>query len=446
MVSPARRRNSFRRHAALLATVVLALGAGCSNNPQMRVSALPEDPEVAGVCDGIRHEEACRSVTVAERVYRYQLLPAASATSDSPLALVDLGGPGRIVFGARESDARHFTERWRGSHRLIFIEEPWVTEPVTAACAEALRGRQRSLRQPAGASQEEAHSAIVASCRLDDPNRWGFTSSRYAEVADAIAAQEKAALSGVVAASFGARRTARVAERRDVKWLILNSPAARGLDAAGYLKSRHDGVISSLRAACGGCDVQELLSRAQDKLRTPRVLDERSVPVTTIDLGAAAIATAYATPQERNQIVAGLPALEQETASKIGLLSDATLLRFDVEDTSPAALAYLSEVCRAYPGWDRGSTPGEDVVADALATIHAPCSAVRAEPLVDVAQASAATCLASSKADAVTPPSAAQTWRFPPPAHEVLVPDAPHASGDLTDACYEMIFPAETTG
>jgi hypothetical protein len=371
----------------------------------------------------VRPSLGCAQVEVGGNVYRYSLQRRGAATRREAV-VVDLGGPGRALFGS--DDHRVFASTWPGREALLFVEEPWVTRPLSSRCAEALEGFLRGLR--AAPRKGARASRLVGACGLARAGSWGWTSDQYRLVVERIAEVERVELVGVVATSYGSARTEPLWSLPSVRWLILSSPAWRAVTGSEYLGSRAEGSRAALASTCA-CDVGRLVTRVRAALaRQPVLLATRTPPVEPVDLDAALVGLGYLAPPERERFVAGLSRPVAESAQAIGLLSDATLMRYGEYAMSPAMLAYLDEVCRRYGPWPTEPT-------SILAALHAPCARLaRRQPgRVD---APAAVCVAHGGSDFVTPLRVAREWAaLLPGARLVRAQHEGHGARALAAGC-----------
>jgi len=399
-------------------------------------------------------------VVVDGRTFRYLILgerPAGQGATVQPsprgtaeplvdAALVDLGGPGRALFG--NDDAASVAARWPGSEVLLFLEEPWVTRQLSDGCARSLRELHAGVR----AEQEPSGRGLVAACELGTPGTWGWSADDYRAVVDAVVRKERLRLRGVVGSSYGAPRTAAVTGRDELEWLVLNSPSPAEATGARYLQARTAAVLDALAAACAGCaaaeDAASVVATAQGRLRAaPVVLPERTPPVVAADAAAAAVAAAYLPDAERAALVEALRTPTTQGAALVGRLSDSTLLRYGELDVSPALLAYYDEVCRSYAPWDGLSSVAGPVGA-LLSRLHAPCAAVaRVGGAPPPAPAQLRSCVATSERDAVTPPAFARTWTdvLDEPV-TLTVPGTVHAGLEGLTSCLRRVADGAAPG
>ena len=427
-------RGAFAPRPVLRLAVLAAaaLAAGCGGSSQVA----PQPAATAGgSCGEVRPTLGCREIVVGGRPYRYSLLrPRGGPGAEA--ALVDLGGPGRALFGG--DDLLAFARAWPGGETLLFLEEPWVTEPTSPACASALSAFYRALRRGATAG---SGSRLVSSCGLGTPGRWGWTAARYGEVVDAIVAAENLRLVGVVGTSYGAVRARGVIDRPSLRWLVLDSPAPPASTGAAYLSARRDAALAALARSCprcaGSAGAARLAERAAATLRAhPVELATRTPPVVGTDVPAALVGLAHLPPGQRARLAAGLER-PRAAAAAIGALSDSTLLRFGEYDISPGTLAYLDEICRVYGPWSSGVRDGaRDVVGRFLVELHSPCRYLDPAPAAPAPAAPRAVCIARGGEDFVTPAGFAAAWQtLLPQARRIEVPGALHGTPKLARAC-----------
>jgi len=414
--------------AAGLAAVVLLLGAACDDSPgsapPARRAAPPE------TCAGVRPSLGCEAIEVDGRVYRYAIRAAKGGAGSRDAALVDLGGPGRSLFGS--DDLLRFAAGWPGDQALVFVEEPWVTRPSTGGCDAARSGFYRSLRR-SGENGEPA-TALVTACGLARSGSWGWDAADYARVVQAIARHERLVLTGLVATSYGALRSAPLWSLPSLRWLVLDSPAPPKETGTSYLRARARGVASALRRSCAPCPDRAREASAELR-RDPVALDTRTPAVEPVDLEAALVAAAYLPAGQRRALFRLLGGPVRRAAPLIGRLSDATLLRYGSYEMSPAVLAYLDEVCRRYGPW-----PAASERPNLLARLHAPCRSLwRPAGDADLPTGPADVCIAHGGLDDVVPRDTVARWRTVfPRARAVALRDAVHGAPELAAECYRV--------
>ncbi|GAA4970496.1 hypothetical protein [Kineococcus glutinatus] len=439
-------RPSFRGAFTLLGlAVTAALTAGCTDETAPN-STDPTATSIASGVDCVAVREACETVNIDGRTYRYSLTSGDGAQQfrggSKSVVLFDLGGPGKALFGTGE--ATYIASQWQGPERLLFLEEPWVTQEVTGNCAESLRLFYRGLHDATSLPA----SKVAEACRLQERGKWGWSPSNYRGVVEAILEKEKLDLVGVVGASFGAPRVRALMETLNVEWAIFNSPAPYGLDGDEYVDSRAAAAVQVAQEACHECKepngVERLIDSTQVALReSPIELETRTPLLTSTDVAAATIGSAYLSKGDRAEFISELARFGPKGADLVAEISDSTLLRFGAEDMSPAILAYFDEVCRSYAPWE--SVDGrDDSVAGTLGRLHAPCRSVtttgphstqqRGEVVVP-------TCLIYSESDGVTPPQFVMPWRHSLGSEGtvLLESESGHASLDMTLRCYRTL-------
>lgn len=420
--------------SALLGILLLC---GCAAPAQLADDApSPQASTETSSCEGVRNSAPCASVRVGDREYRYSLVLPAGPSDGEEAVFVDLGGPGRVLFG--NTDFVDFAQAWPGNETLIAVEEPWVLTKLRPECKAALAGFYRAVHDIEVVSNSvttELHSA----CELSEEGRWGWSTTTYRTVIDKILEVEGLKLTGVVGNSYGASRTAALWNQSNVRWAILNSPSPRRISGTQYLRARGDGALKALRAGCPNCsgkrDERELVNQAAQRLETsPIRLTTRTPIVTSTDAVAAAVSFPYLRSEQRPVALAALRTpSSQRSARFLGALSDSLMLRYGDHDMSPGMLAYFQEVCAAYPSWN---SSGQGRVEEFLRNLHAPCStiAARNEP---IEPAPAQVCLAQAQDDQVTPSAFMTGWAQEVPyATAVKKPRGGHASGQLAIDCY----------
>ena len=379
----------------------------------------------------------CRTIVLGSgATVRYALLRTVPATAAT--VTVDMGGPGLSLFGDHwPAGIRQAMPASMSGDNLLLLEEPWVTRPYEGPCRDSARAYFTAVHS----AQTPDARTVGTACGLDARGSgWGWSPALYDEALRTIGTDENISLEGFLGTSFGAQRLLYMSKQP--QWTVLISPAPKSVDAGAYLGARHDAALSGLTARCSACakgrvPLSALRTAARSLDAQPAVVPSRSVPVTGADVGAAVVALTY---QADDMVPKFWTALEKpaEHAKLIGALADTVWSRFGVDDVSPAWLAYLSEVCAAFPGWDRalsGMDP-TDPVAYALAAYHGPCRSVpAAAPPVRV-QYSARFCVVATAGDTVTPQSFTGTWRDVPHLKVVEKPGTQHASYAQASECF----------
>lgn len=330
-----------------------------------------------------------------------------------------------------------FANKWPRREVLLFLEEPWVTQPVDGGCEAALSRFYVSLRSnDSGAGG----AVLVRDCGLDVADRWGWKPETHARVVRAILAAELLELTGIVGTSFGAARTEALWSEPSLRWLILNSPAPHASSGADYLAVRREGVLDAVERASGSRrGAESLIAAATATLAaSPIALRTRTPPVDAVDLSSALVGLTHLPAAERAGFVASLQLSTVHASTSIGRLSDDTLLRYGEYAMSPAMLAYMSEICGRYGPWPESETR-DDPVGKFLLALHSPCRAVESKP-PGIPAAPPSICVAHGGYDDVTPSSIAVSWKALLPHAEVLeVPDVLHGAPELARVCRRAI-------
>lgn len=455
---PARPESRSRRRPLLAACLLIALLGGCSgparpgetsgSTEASRGSAagdLPVD------CADVRSVFACHTVTVGARTYRFAVAQRPGATPSKEAVLVDLGGPGRALFGS--ADLLDFAKLWPGDETLIALEEPWVTQPVSLRCSTALRSFYRSVHDPGAPGPQAAEAVTLApACSLARAGRWGWSATTYRAVALEAVTDRGLVLTGLVATSYGATRLPWVWGLPGVQWSILDSPAPLTATGRDYVRARVAGAVAAVEAACTDCAGpgganQAITSAAVRLAAAPEEIDTRTPPVNGSDALAAAMAIAYLPPTERPGAVVALgkaPGPGSGASAVVGTLSDSLLMRYGTYDMSPGLLAYYQEVCEAFAPWS--GLPGSTRLARFFSGLHRPCAEMAGEAagaatgLVPGASPSRS-CISRSSEDFVTSRSFADQWsRALPGARSVALPGLSHGAPELAAACYRALM------
>ena len=392
-----------RSFAAALA--VLALLAGCRSS----VEAAPAASTASACPDSSKH--GCRSVVLPDgSTLRFAVLGGQDSPDRQPrqAVLVDAGGPGLSIFGEQWPEV---LERELSSDlpdaTLVLLEEPWVTSEVPQACDEAVTVNFRAVH----ASDPTAEPASLSQACGLGTGRWGWTAASYRTAVGAVAHAENLDFEGFVGISFGAQRLRYAPDL--FRWAVVANPAPATATGADYLRARDAGIANMLSTLCG-CSTdaleQQIRTTADRMAAAPAETPGRSIPVTSADVGAAALALSYQSADVRAAGAASVLGRTTDDAL-IGALADRTWLRFGDDQVSPAYLAYLDEVCSAYGPWPAANAGQDRPVAQALAALHAPCAGVpsNAAALHEV-PAGLALCASSAVDDPVAPPEFSANW------------------------------------
>lgn len=402
--------SSWRPEALATAlAVAVAIVAACtvsSASPPPPPSISPVAPDSA--CATVRATLPCRVVIVDGRVQRYAVFHNASAAA-GPIVLVDLGGPGKNLFG--NDDMLAFAAAWGDDATLVFLEEPWAFAPPPMECRDALARTYRGWRS---ASQNDAD--LAANC----PGRWGWAPADFSHATDAVLKDVRrtrgdARLEGTVGISQGAERTSWLWADLRPTWAVVVSPNPRAGSASEYLQQRTTAVLASWIGQCPGCvdaaAVDEFIAKVRKAwAAAPVVLEDRSVPVNGFDAVAAVVAASYGRSERRSALADALEEHSADAARTIGALSDSLLMRYGVHDMAAGQLAYFQEICSQYPGWG-GNAPAAGEVGAFFARVHQPCTQFDAPSPHAAPFPPSATCLGTTLDDGVTGQYATQDWK-----------------------------------
>jgi hypothetical protein len=413
----------------LTAATVLAAHAS-SGDPSGSGRPATADPTDAP-CVLERTVPECRTATtVSGHAFRYAVLR--SVTPGAPTLLLDVGGPGASLFGAHwPGDVRPALPTTIRDVNLVMVEEPWVTADVPTACQDSLSGYFRTAHAGrAGDAASLARACLGSAGKA----RYGWSAESYRESVQEVLRREHLTLDGFLGASFASRRLGYLAPV-PLRFAAIVGPAPLEMAAGRFLAERHDALVRLLATECGGCRPLDVVGAAAAAFdRAPATVSGRSVPVTGADVGAAVVALAYQPDDVRRTAWAALrePA---RNAALLGQLADTVWGRYDVDDVSSSWLAYLSEVCHAYPGWPATVAPNADPVERFLYTYHAPCAAAGDAYPATTARAARRICVVGSATDPVTPVSFAESWRKFPNVTLAIVDEPGHGSLRALAAC-----------
>lgn len=427
-----------RRVARSVALAALFVVGGCGGqaSPSPSPSLAAHEPDTA--CATVRLAMPCDAITVDGRTQRYAVVPGEGATA-ADIVLVDLGGPGRSLFGT--DDLIAFAAMWGTGRTLVFLEEPWSTAVVDPDCRDAL-----SRTYVAWKAGTAGPDVLASSC----PGQWGWDAAHYTGAAEAVVDvvagdRPEAKVVGTVGISQGAERTSWLWPAMQPAWAVAVSPSPRTGSAAAFIERRTTAVLGSWIDQCPGCGdaagIDAFVASARSRwAAAPVTIDGRSVPVDGLDAIAAVVAASYGPGATRRSLARALDAPSAEAAAELGALSDALLMRYGVNDMAAGQLAYFHELCALYPGWNEVSGTANEV-ARFFAMVHQPCAqfadtaagATRSDP----PSPPASTCVASTSDDGVTGQESADEWAaiLGPNLVRVDTTAGQHGALDLAAAC-----------
>ena len=398
--------------AALVAaaTAVLVTVLTTHDDNRRQGAGWDEQPPDRVRCETLPSQgKNCSTVTLDGQTFRYSL--ARSASTAGLTALVDIGGPGAAPLGA--SAPKALVEQLHDRNVLV-IDEPWTTSKAPDQCDAALTAWYMTMREVWPVSEPSAIDGSLASvsnrCDVFGADKWALTAATFRRLVDKIAKTEHLRLDTYVGFSFGSVRREAVADR--FPHTILVSPFAPNADASRYM---------GLRAGIAKPRAPETLLGV-----TP---SNRSLPLDTLDLAAAADEAMYQEPAQRAATFT-----HAFSASLAGRLSDQLLGRYGADSISHSVLGYWAGTCPALTRWD-------DVETNAFATdprslVLRMCTLA---PTTATAQGSTnpgqIDCVATSRDDGVVPHQLSDS--LAPHAHHVTV-DGPHAALAGLRACLEV--------
>lgn len=380
----------------------------------------------------------CHAITVDGRMQRYAVVPG-EGVGAGDIVLVDLGGPGRSLFGTNDLIA--FAAMWGTGRTLVFLEEPWSTTALDPSCRDALSRTYVGWKAGTAGADD-----LASSC----PGLWGWNPTQYTAAAEAVVDTIRADLPGVkvvgtVGISQGAERTSWLWPTMTPAWAVVVSPSPRTRSAAAFIERRTAAVFSSWTDQCPGCGdaagIDAYVASARSRwAAAPVTIDGRSVPVDGLDAIAAFVAASYGTGTTRRSLATALDAPSAQAAAELGALSDALLMRYGVDDMAVGQLAYFQELCPLYPGWNEvGGTTNE--VARLFALVHSPCSqfagSAAAAMRSDLPSLPLRTCVASTSDDGVTGQESTDEWVavLGPDTVRVDTAAGQHGALDLAAGC-----------
>jgi hypothetical protein len=329
-----------------------------------------------------RDADLCQTVTIDGTPYRYGFMPAVeeSAVTADETVILDVGGPGVSPLSLIGLPAlkRSYGGSNLDGYNILVLEEPWVTDATAPECESALRDYYRAAREGYG-SQSLPDTTPLARC-IDENSEAGFIPEVYRQVVQAAEEATNSRVTGFIGSSFGATRLTYL-DFTSSDFSILVNPFPANSDGDAWLSARAETTRRNFSSAAP--------LAAQDG---PSVTD-RSLPLTAFDVASATVQASYTGPPS-----------ETPTLDRIANDSDALWGRYFEHDISAGWLAYWEEACPAL----RWTSPSErhaaaDDVSQILAIMHEPCRSLQRDPMDPVDKPAAASCIAASTRDAVTP-------------------------------------------
>lgn len=395
--------------------VVVATTTSCSSAQEP--SNGQELRENSSECTGHEVRETCGTVALEGSEYRYSLhKPDGGLSRDT--VLIDLGGPGTALLSG-EHELSRLAEEYifsKGDYNVIFIEEPWVAQPVPEQCRLAMSEFYDTARnQPAGA--RSAANPLHEACDLES-GLWGHNPEAYQLALKAISEQEGIEIVGFLGLSFGSARWSYLGDM-DLDWTVLHNPFPLGVHLKDVLATRGTGVSDTLSSESDG-DILE--TEAEN----------------SFDFLSAAVRIGYLEGDRRDELIAALDAGDQNLVSQA---SRDTWSAYSDKFMRPSYLALLEEVCR----FSAAEIPEVDVPRspeDILYLIHAPCSGVgEHEPIIPSVRS---LCVSSSRSDIVSDQELVESAfkRLPLPQESLIFEtnEGGHSSTDGLGDCLEEIL------
>jgi hypothetical protein len=354
--------------------------------------------------------------------------------------LWDAGGPGVRPLDA--AAARRSLPAWLRDRTVVALVEPWVTNPVPAACLKTVE--ETAAGDPVRHERRVDWSdQYQEDCSLD---RFRLDPGEYAESFRELQAEE-GVFRGVYAQSFGAVRATGVFPdlARNDGWAVLEAPAAPpGTTAPAWLSDRAAAVKKGLLPLTE-CESDPAAAASDPDGPAARGCALRLHAI-LVDMGAGLGRRTGPNADDYTRMT-GLLSLSADlhrNASRLeGLLAawpklsdaDQDLLdrgsldftrRYGDGQVSAEFVGYLANVCPAYHGWGGGvGAPADKPLAAALRRMHHPCMAAPAPvdgtgwTLPEPAD-TPRLLLAADTEDPVTPPAAARAWRTAYPSAQYV--------------------------
>lgn len=435
----ARRISGVAALAALVAgCLVTGFGLYGGSAPTRAADQVPRAAERAPEVCPEKATEHLRCHRLSTGIWAVVYPPVeAPPKGGSELVLWDAGGPGIRPLDA--ATARRSLPAWLRDRTVVALVEPWVTNPVPAACLKTVE-ETAAGDAISDAWREDWSRRYQRDCPLDE---FRLDSREYTESFHELQGEE-GEFRGVYAQSFGAVRATGVFPdlARNDGWAVLDAPAPPpGTTAPALLSDRAAAVKKGLLplTACGSAPPTAPHDPAAASC-------EQRLHALLVDMGAGAQRPMGPNADDYARMT-GLLSLSADlhgNASRLkGLLAawpelpvaDQDLLdqgsfhftrRYGDGQVLGEFVGYLANVCPAYPGWGHGTgAPADKPVAAALTRMHYPCSAAPApvggtDWVLPKPADTPRLLLAVNAEDPVTPPSAARAWRTAYPSAEYV--------------------------
>jgi len=413
---------------AIVAVLAAAVGAHSISGADGPGQLPDRTATTATACGRSEVREACSEIEVAGRTWRYSLRRASPGTPNT--ALVDLGGPGTSVMSGANG-LGHLPDtlpRLSADHNLLVIEEPWVLDPVPAACRAALSAYYVAMRST-WSMPDAVAGRLGSDCGVGrhDP-QWGFTPQTYDAVVHAIVEREGLVLDGFVGHSWGAVRLTYLTSTT-LRWATLLRP----YPYAASLDDITAGRLQALASLTSSLNAQMPASSAST------TVEGRSVPVERFDLATSVVELGYVDDDVVQQF--GAAVVTGTRPDKVGLLSDQYWGRYGVDDLSPRMLAFWDEACPV-AGASQDLVRSSSELARVVGLQFSPCQLFHERRAVRT-PTGLAICVVYSKGDAVTP--TADILRTYGGSNDVVLKEVgvrAHPSMEGADACMTGMRPS----
>jgi hypothetical protein len=331
----------------LTITIAVLTATSCTSPKDEEVRQ--EIPSYTSDCIGHEVREACNQIDVEGNPYRYSIHTAGNKETRQTV-VVDLGGPGIPILSGDFLLSSFAKDNGipAGDYNLLFIEEPWVTQPFPTHCRLALENFYESARN---LSTQHSGNAITVSnsCELQNGN-WGHHPEIYQSAVQKISTAEDLDIVGFLGHSFGSVRWSYL---KDVhfEWAILVNPFPLNTDLKEIIDHRGDGTAHLL-----GKDSNQAFS-------------ERAHPE-PFDTFSASLQLGYLEESRRSALESSL---WEGDAEAISQASNDTWSSYSDSNIYPSYLALLEETCK----FNFNSLPSVESIKDSkdiLYLLHSPCT------------------------------------------------------------------------
>ncbi|MEV0271498.1 alpha/beta hydrolase [Hamadaea sp. NPDC050747] len=353
----------------------------------------------------------CATVDSAGTTIGYAIVPG---TSHQGLVLVEVGGPGSDALARDGRDSLGLPTSLDG-YDVLLVDEPWTQQTATSQCSDARRRFAAAVTTgPATAT------GLLPACQLA-----AWTEDRYTAAITTILTREHRTLTGIIGHSFGALPATAAARAFDTAWLVLSAPIAPAtVPGRQVIDERITTVYAafdrSYASVCApaGLDChrtgQAVLQAAITRTTTLTVAG-RTRPLTSADIGLAAVAAAYGMQSNQQWLwttLARMPKVSDDAAVQLGRMADQLLMRYGDDSVSINLTGFVAGICASYR-WGQPLPGPAGLPESLLAQTGRECAPVTAPgwQTTPMPARTGAVCVFTNTTDPVTPTSWATAWQ-----------------------------------